>query len=90
MSLNDFVYVTSNVPFHAFWDGVEYELGETPVKVKRGTAELWGNRKDVILTLVDVPEEARESRPIINPLDNNERGEAFSGLVGPIKKRRRT
>ena len=67
-------------PITAMWDGKEYELGKEPVEVRRGIAEHWIGVYGEQLRIEDIPAEVIEQRKPVNPLEENNRGQAFAGL----------
>lgn len=77
------VNVAANVT--AMFGGKEYDLSKG-VNVPYGMVYHWENsHKDVIFTYEDVKDTPLPPRDRENPLEENDRGEAFAGL-----KRRRT
>lgn len=73
------VHVYSDNPIIARWDGKEYRLGSEPVEVPLGVAIHWqGVHKGI--RYEDIPPEVIEQRIPENPLEENDRGEAFAEL----------
>lgn len=80
------VFVTSTESFTARWDGINYEIGKQPVEVELGVLEHWQKtHKGMEFTVKELTQEEIESRQPVNPLEENDRGQAFSTL----KRRRR-
>lgn len=73
------VYVYSDNPVTARWDGKEYFLGSEPVEVPKGVAIHWKERIKWI-RYEEIPPEVIEQRIPENPLEENDRGEAFAEL----------
>lgn len=72
------VYVTA--PITARWGGVDYDL-TTPKKLTYGVVHHWEQTiPDVEFKISAVPAAEIASRDIVNPLEDNDRGEAFAGL----------
>lgn len=72
------VHVTANVT--ALWDGTSYELtkGQT---VLNGMVYHWKQaHPDVEFIVGEVKEKTKSAKEIINPLEENDRGESFAGL----------
>lgn len=74
-------------PFEARWDGQDYRIEKQPIVVKLGVALHWqGTRKDSNLRIEEVPAEEIAKRIPANPLEENNRGEAFAGLKRTRKR----
>jgi len=72
------VYVTA--PITAQWDGKEYDLSK-PVKLIYGIVYHWQQSyPDVEFSVSDVPKSEIAARQVMNPLEDNDRGEAFASL----------
>lgn len=84
--LGRLVYVYSEEPAEAAWDGKQYELGGEGVKVKYGVAIHWQNTLNC-LRIEDIPTTEPAEREIVNPLEANDRGAAFSGLKRPGRRK---
>lgn len=77
-------------PFTAKWDGVEHILSHEPVKVEKGVAEHWMLRyPDAQLRIEEIESETIEPRSIVNPLESNDRGEAFAAIKRPGRPSRK-
>lgn len=64
----------------AMWDGKEYDLSEG-MDVKYGMVVTWSKiYKNVEFDVSEVSETPIDKREIKNPLEENDRGESFSGL----------
>lgn len=72
--------INDGEPITALWDGKEYELGKEPVEVRRGVAEHWISVHGEQLRIEELPAEIIEQRKPSNPLEDNNRGQAFAGL----------
>lgn len=73
-------------PFSAKWDGKEYTLSKDPTEIQLGVAQHWQNRfKGAALRIEEIPTAEIERRRPTNPLEDNDRGEAFAG----VRKRRK-
>lgn len=86
MSLEKMIYLYNDAkqPFEARWDGVDYTIDKEPLEITRGVAEHWMNvHKDAQLRIEDVPAEVIEKRRPANPLEENDRGQAFAELKKP-------
>lgn len=69
----------------ATWDGSEHDLSKG-VNVAYGVAHHWAKQfPDVTFNVKDIKQPTRAEKEVINPLEANDRGEAFAGL-----KRRKT
>lgn len=79
MDAKQYVRVTADIS--ATWDGVDHDLSEGIV-IQYGVVELWKKiNPNVAFTVSEVAsEDFTPNKPIINPLEENDRGEAFSGL----------
>lgn len=72
------VKVTANVT--AAWDGKSYDLSKG-VNIALGVAEFWRDaNSSVIFAIEEVASTPIPNRSIENPLEANDRGEAFAGL----------
>lgn len=70
----------------ARWDGKDYTLGSEPVIIARGVAEHWkGVHAGAQLRVEEVTPEQIEAITPVNPLIDNDRGQAFAGLQKPEK-----
>lgn len=86
--LSEEVYVTSQEPFTAHWDGKEYNLSpDKDTRLKRGIVYHWQEVHGVEFTMKDIPKSELFSKEIINPLEENDRGEAFASLKRPRKSK---
>lgn len=82
------VHVYSDNPIIARWDGKEYRIGNRePVEVKLGVAEHWkGIHKGI--RIEEIPAEVIEQRIPQNPIEENNRGEAFQELKNTKKRKK--
>lgn len=76
--LSKIVYVSSQEPVTAMWDGKEYHLSKDPVQLPYGIVHHWKSIYD--LDIKDVPPEDIERRQIVNPLEIENQGEAFAAV----------
>lgn len=77
--LDEDVYVTSAEPATLRFGGIDYEITNKPTMLKRGLAYHWQQQGFDVQT-AEVPPEEIEARVVANPLEANDRGEAFEGL----------
>jgi hypothetical protein len=82
MELGTLVYVYNDAkePLTARWDGKDYTLTTEPTRVQYGVVEHWNKVHKVQLRVETVPPEEIAVKPIVNPLEDNDRGEAFSAI----------
>lgn len=79
--------INDSEPFTAMWDGKEYILTDEPLEVEKGIAEHWQQRHpEAILRIESIAAEEVERRDPTNPLEANDRGEAFAGIKRTRKK----
>lgn len=70
------------------WDGREYDLSGDPITIERGIAEHWQARHpEVQLRIEELSAAEIERRTPVNPLEVNDRGEAFAGLKRTGRRR---
>ncbi|MBB6731888.1 hypothetical protein [Cohnella zeiphila] len=77
--LEEEVYVTAQDPVTLRFGGIDYEINGKPTMLKRGVAYHWQQQGHDVQTS-DVPQSEIEARIVSNPLEENDRGEAFPGL----------
>lgn len=79
--------INDSEPFTAKWDGIEYELTQEPLEIERGVAEHWMDRyPEAELRIEEILGESIEPRTNMNPLEANDRGEAFAALKPKRRK----
>ena len=75
-------------PFTAMWDGKTYELTSDPLEVEKGIAEHWQQRHpELQLRIESISAEEIEKRDPVNPLEVNDRGEAFASIKRTTRKK---
>lgn len=79
LDLNKLVNVKADIT--AMWDGKEYDLSNG-VQVKNGVLVAWKTlHKGVDFYTSDIEQGETPSREVKNPLEENDRGSAFSSLT---------
>lgn len=72
------VQVIAKADFTGHWDGKELDFSKG-ITVQRGIVHHY-EKQGIQFELSDVPKQERDARAIVNPLEENDRGEAFAGL----------
>lgn len=76
--LSRIVKVTADLT--ATWNGVEYDLSK-PTELQYGIVHHWKNvYPEVTFSIEAVTPTIKPDQPIVNPLEEADRGEAFAGL----------
>ncbi|MCI3922434.1 hypothetical protein MO973_19565 [Paenibacillus sp. TRM 82003] len=75
-----YVYNDAQEPLTARWDGKDYTLCSDPVRVLYGVVEHWRKAHKVELRAETIPADEIAVKPIVNPLEENDRGEAFATI----------
>lgn len=83
-----YLYNDAKEPFTGRWDGVDYTIDKEPLEIHKGIAKHWQEvHRDAQLRIEDIPQEEIEKRKPVNPLEDNDRGTAFSALKRPGRKK---
>lgn len=86
--MNIYLYNDDKTPFEARWDGKDYVIDKEPIEIEQGIAEHWSNLYPAAnLRIEEVPQEVIEKRQPLNPLEDNNRGEAFAALKKPQRRK---
>lgn len=81
------VFNDAREAFEARWDGVDYRITKEPVQVNLGVFQHWQKiYPDAKIRYEEISAEEIAKRQPKNPLESNERGEAFAGLKRPRRK----
>lgn len=79
--------INDSDPFTAMWDGKVYWLTSDPLEVEKGIAEHWQQRHpEASLRIELIAASEIDRRDPINPLEANDRGEAFAGIKRRVSK----
>lgn len=80
--------INDSDPFTAMWDGKVYWLTAEPLEVEKGIAEHWQQRHpEAKLRIEEIAASQIERRDPVNPLEANDRGEAFASIKRTRKQK---